>query len=451
MSMLRYVLLFLILCMSAGWSQTAEQKTAAASFLDAVLARDWDMMRTLAHPDMQQKVAMKQWEELISNLESKGGVFRGHRFDHADMHRNYAGIVHRLYLEKDSIGIRMIVDSANLVGAFRLEPIAREYSFPHPPYADTTQFSEVELMLGKEPRLPGVLSIPRGKGPFPAVVLVHGAGPQDRDQTIMGNKMFRDIAWGLASQGIVVLRYDKRTRVHGPKMSLLELTVQEETIDDAIDAVAVLRSRDEVDTARLTLLGHGLGATLAPEIASKSMGVKSVIMLAPAARPLEVVISDQLRYIASQQDTLTDQEATKLHMELEKVAGIQAGTLEANRMLLGTPASWYYDLHTRDRKSHARSLNRPIFIARGEKDYQAPQMEYVLWRQYLEGIPNVEFRTYSRCYHLFIETDARPGPWNYSMEGHVAKRLIDDVASWCREIAAPPAEEPAMMKEYRVR
>lgn len=432
-------------------AQTAEQKASASAFLDAVIARNWNALQSIAHPSMQEKITPAQWNELVSNLESKAGKIIRHSFSEAELNGSYASIVHRLYFVKDSIGVRMVVDSLNFVGGFWLDPIKKVYLFPAPPYVDTAAFHEERISIGDSFPLPGVISVPKGKGSFPAVVLVHGSGPQDRDQTIGGNKMFRDIAWGLASRGIMVLRYDKRTKVHGPKMNLLTLTIQEETIDDAITAIALLRKHRHVDTTRLILLGHSLGAAVAPEIAAKAVGVKGVAMLAPIARPLEVVISDQLRYIASQQDTLSEQESAKLHAELQKAAQIQDKTLDAKRQLLGVPASYYYDLQSRDQKAYARGLNRPIFIARGEKDYQAPQMEFVLWKQWLDGVGGVTFKSYPDCYHIFIQTDARPGPWNYTMEGHVTRSLIDDLVRWCESFSLEAPGEPPVMKEYQVR
>ena len=81
-------------------------------------------------------------------------------------------------------------------------------------------FTETEVTVGSAPwALPGTLSMPTGNGPFPAVVLVAGSGPQDRDETIGPNAPLRDLAWGLASNGIAVLRYDKRTKAHGTEMA----------------------------------------------------------------------------------------------------------------------------------------------------------------------------------------------------------------------------------------
>ena len=90
----------------------------------------------------------------------------------------------------------------------------------------------------------------------PGVVLVHGSGPNDRDETIGPNKPFRDLAWGLATRGIAVLRYEKRTKRHRLKMALLanSLTVKEETIDDAVAAVTTLHAVEEIDASRIFVL-----------------------------------------------------------------------------------------------------------------------------------------------------------------------------------------------------
>lgn len=432
------ILLSLSCVGSAVHAQSAEQKSAASAFIDALAARTWDRLDALSHYSLREKITTKEWEELIDDLEAKAGRLEHHRFHQAAINGPFATIVHHIHFAKDSIAVRVMVDSSNLVGGFWLNPIEREFRFPPPSYADTLAFHERELSLGEEHPLSAILTIPDGEGPFPAAVLVHGSGPQDKDQTIGGNKIFRDIAWGLASRGVMVLRYDKRSKLHGAKMNRFRTTVQEETIDDAVIAVQVLARQPEADTNRLILIGHSLGALLAPEIATLAPSVDAVVMLAPIARPLEVVIGDQLRFIASTQDSLTSEEQNKLNAELDKVQGIQDGSLPPTTLLLGMPASYFYDMHKRDQHGYARTLGKPLFVARGVKDYQSSQMEYILWREILEEVPDTAFRTYDDCYHLFIRTDDTPGPSNYQVEGHVVEELIDDLEVWCRELSLPP-------------
>ena len=159
-----------------------------------------------------------------------------------------------------------------------------------PAYVNQDLFKEREVQIGKgEWVLPGTLSVPVGDGPFPAVLLVPGSGPNDRDETIGPNKPFRDLAWGLATQGFVVLRYDKRTKVYPEKMRELvsTLTVKEEVIDDALDAVSLLRSIPEVNPQRIVVLGHSLGGYLLPRIGAADRGIAGLIVLAGLCRPFE--------------------------------------------------------------------------------------------------------------------------------------------------------------------
>ncbi|PWT75845.1 MAG: hypothetical protein C5B60_04835, partial [Chloroflexi bacterium] len=175
-------------------------------------------------------------------------------------------------------------------------------TYEPPPYSKPERFQEEEVQVGQgEWVLPGTLSLPRGDGPWPAVVLVAGSGPQDRDETIPPNKPFRDLAWGLASEGVAVLRYDKRTKVYAARLQTERetLTVKEEVLDDALEAVILLRARPEIDVAQVFVLGHSLGGYLTPRLGAADPKIAGLIFLAGSARPLEDVILDQMNYILS--------------------------------------------------------------------------------------------------------------------------------------------------------
>lgn len=124
-------------------------------------------------------------------------------------------------------------------------------------------YSERDFSVGEgDLALPGTLVTPDGAGPFPAAVLVHGSGPQDRDSTIGPNHPLRDIAHGLAERGIATLRYDKRTRVHPIAASFdPDFSVDKESTDDTVAAVAALQATPGIDPGRTSRSPTSTGRT----------------------------------------------------------------------------------------------------------------------------------------------------------------------------------------------
>jgi len=172
------------------------------------------------------------------------------------------------------------------------------------PYVDRSKFHPTDITLpGPRGPLPGTLTIPDGKGPFPAAIIVPGSGSIDRDESSLANRPFKDLAEGLSTRGIVVLRYDKRTFAAPKTLDLMSVTVDSEVIEDAVAAVTTLRARPEVRTDRIFVVGHSLGAVLAPEIAKRAAPVAGIVLLAPAARKLPQIIVDAARFLGSHRPT----------------------------------------------------------------------------------------------------------------------------------------------------
>lgn len=308
---------------------------------------------------------------------------------------------------------------------------------PPPSYADTALFSEREVTVGSSGDwpLPGALSLPRGKGLHPAVVLVHGSGPADRDESLGPNRPFRDIAWGLASSGIAVLRYDKRTKVHTPRFSrLTAYTVQQETIEDALAAVALLKSVPEIDQSRIVVLGHSLGAMLAPRIAAQDTTIAGIVVMAGPNRPLEDALLEQAVYLDSIADAQMPFRREMLDSLRAQVGRVKDPALTVNTpssVLPGNvPAAYWLDLRGYTPASAAQSVPRPILILQAGRDFNVTMADYLIWQEQLSGRPDVHFRLYPNLNHLFLAGTGTSTPMELVQPGNVAKEVVDDIASW---------------------
>jgi dienelactone hydrolase len=284
--------------------------------------------------------------------------------------------------------------------------------------------------------LPGTLTMPAGPGPFPAIVLVHGSGPNDRDETLGPNKPFKDLALGLASRGIAVLRYDKRTKVYGAKMAgLAGMTVKEEAVDDAVAAATTLRSQPRIDPARVFVLGHSLGGMLVPRIAAADSKLAGAIVMAGAARPLERAILEQTTYLANADGTVTPDEQKAIDEAqtlVDAVAALTPANATGAKPLMNVPVSYWLDLKGYDPPAAAKGVTVPMLVLQGERDYQVTPAEFARWKDALGTRRDVAFHSYPALNHLFIAGAGRSLPAEYDQSSHVAEDVVNDIAAWIK-------------------
>jgi dienelactone hydrolase len=301
-------------------------------------------------------------------------------------------------------------------------------SWQRPPYSQPATFKERAVTVGEgEWKLPGTLTVPVGAGPFPAVVLVHGSGPNDRDETVGGVKVFKDLAEGLASRGIVVLRYEKRTLQYRARIAAIKnYTVQEETVEDAVNAIAAVRSQPEVNGRRVFIIGHSLGGYVAPRIAEQDGKLAGIVLMAGSARPLEDLLVEQVTYMGITGKQLENAKALQA-----KVKKLEPGD-EDSPAFGGVPVSYWLDLKDYDAVAAAKKLGIPMLILQGERDYQVTMADFALWKAALSSSKGVVLKSYPALNHLFVAGEAKSLPAEYNKPGHVAPEVIEEIAKFVK-------------------
>lgn len=302
-----------------------------------------------------------------------------------------------------------------------------------------------KIILGKNTRYPlkGLLTLPEGEGPLPAVILVHGSGSSNMDEKVGKLTPFKDIALGLAERGIASVRYDKRSYAHGLKMVMDRknpITVREETIEDALLAARLLRTDRRIDPERVFLAGHSMGAMLAPRIECEGGDFRGLILLAGSPRRMEEILLEQTREITATLSGFALKIAGKQLAQLEQsFRGLYDLTdEEARQKKMGGGTTLYYfkDIGQPTVAQWLEKTAKPMLILQGEKDFQVKaDVDFALYKKLLAGRDNVTFRLYPGLNHAFVTArfdSIAEAKKEFTPERHIGPEVLDDLADWIR-------------------
>lgn len=294
---------------------------------------------------------------------------------------------------------------------------------------------------GSEYPLNGMLTIPDGAaGPFPAVVLVHGSGASNMDEKVIKLMPFRDLADGLAAHGIASIRYDKRTFVHGRKMvkaCAANMTVREETIDDALLALAILRNDRRIDSENIFILGHSMGAMLAPRIDAEGGDVRGLIMMAGTPHRLEDIVLRQLVQSQGSNPLLRLVIGGERKLFAKKFDGMyDMNDEDAKKKKFAGNVTLYYfkEMGKKTAADYLLESSKPALIMQGGRDFQVlADDDFKAFKELLSGRDNITYKLYPDLDHCFVNAiydDILKASKEYGIERHIGEDVIADIAEF---------------------
>ena len=433
--MLYWVLLLTVISAAAASAQPAAPAARGRAFLDSLVKGDFGAAASMLDTDLAAKLPAAKLELVWRAVEQQAGAYRQASDARVETSGNNAVVFVTCEFERVKLDARIPVNQDGRISGLNF---SQHVDYTAPDYVKAGSFQEREVTVGSgEWALHGTLSMPAGEGPFPALVLLQGSGNTDRDSTLGPNKIFRDIAWGVASRGIAVLRYNKRSNEHREAIArLARFTVKEEIVDDAVSACALLRATPGIDAKRIFVLGHSLGATVAPRVAQADPSIAGVVVLGGTTHSLLDVIVPQMIHNYTMHGPMNDAQQRAVDQMSRQVARAKDPNLTDDaphaEMPLGAAPSYWIDLRDYHPDQLARTLKQPMLIMQAERDYQVTMDDFAAWKKALEGRANVEFRSYPKLNHFFIEGEGVSSDEEYVQPGHVAARVVEDVASWVK-------------------
>ena len=301
-----------------------------------------------------------------------------------------------------------------------------------------------KIIIGENSKYPlnGLLTLPEElSSPVPAVVFVHGSGASNMDEKVGKLTPFKDLAEGLARCGIASIRYDKRSFAHGFKMlrdKSLEITVKEETVDDAIMAAELLRKDPRIDPEKVFIIGHSMGGMLAPRIDAEGGNFSGLIIMAGSPRKLEEIMLDQneavLKSTKGFVHWIVKKQVAKISKLFEGLYEISDEEARKKKMGGGTTLYYFKEMGEHAAPGYLSVFEKPMLIMQGEKDFQATaDKDFAAYKQLLACKEHVTFRLYPGLNHAFVPSvygNIMLAKQEYGIEQHIGEDVIGDIATW---------------------
>lgn len=395
---------------SAAMDQSDHKAVAAALFTD-LTERQYDSLAKYTFDEAMSEVVRKNGlkPSLDASFAQLGKVTELH--DCVSVQSNGYDIVSvPAVFENGRISLNVVFDGQDRIAGIHFAdyPQDETAALALPEGAQELDYS-FTARDGKT--FSGSLVLPSNHTSSTLVILVHGSGPNDRNETLYRNTPFRDLAYLLAQQGVASYRYDKRTFLYAGECAADSgFTVKEETVYDAADAFSAFRQQTEYAFDRIIILGHSLGGFLIPQIDGEVQADGYIMLAAPSGNFADLM-KQQYEYLRTFADENQKAAYDAQLQQLEQLRDLEA--LDATKPFMGAYPAYWKDLLSYDPLQAAESLSAPVLVLQGEEDYQVPMSEYERWKNAFGDRASWQFHSYPGLSHLMMPGDLTKNPSSY--------------------------------------
>ncbi len=363
---------------------------------------------------LDESALKSAWEQVVSEAGDYVGIY-----DVTESEKNGSvTVVTTLEYTKTGVTVTLVFDAENAVGGLWLN-----YRVLKSPAASESEaFTETEIQIG-EYRLDGILTLPANAENPPVAILIQGSGQSDFDETVGELKPLRDLAHGLAENGIASIRFNKRFYQRLALANEIKVTVETEVLEDVSAAIEFAQNRSDLNGENLFLIGHSLGGMLAPVIAEDNAAVRGIVSLAGSPRRLEDIMCSQYEYQLRQHGISEEEIKEKtvtVQQEAERVKTLADGE---EGIYFNVNGVYWKSLNEVDTAGAALALEIPMLFLQGDADVQVyADIDFTAWQELLAGKENCRFRLYEGLGHFFNDE-----------EGKVDRAVIEEIAGFIKD------------------
>jgi dienelactone hydrolase len=433
-----WTLILLLYFTSSSAQLPGQAAERSQKLLDLLQSAAWPAANALLSPDLGKKIDTAQLEVIWQGLQVAQGNLQ--KVGELVMRERNGQLYYYRQLDfvKSSVRLELQFNARWEITSLRLQPLSDEQLYLPPAYDHPEKYQEYSMRVRHDSIvLPAILTLPKDCKACAVVLLLHDMGPQDKDHSIGPTKMFRDLAVGLAAEGIASLRYDKRTFRYGPELmaDLRVLNFENEVIEDALAAIQLLRTVSEIDTQRISLIGLGFGGMLAGHLASRSpLPIRHVLAVGSSPRPLPDQLLDQYIQLLSAEMGFAAMQAAVQQLErqtqLAKSIKLSAH-LPADSLPLQLPAPYWQRLQKFDPLAGYWQTDAELWFVRGGNDYQSQAGDQEQWEMRLLGRSKVRFSTLPQLNHLLMPaTDSISPTKAYQKQNNVDAAALKAISAW---------------------